>query len=267
MKIISDYHMHTKLCGHADGEPAQYVERALALGLTEIGFSDHAPLVSHRDPGITMDHSELPQYHQMIENIRAQYKGKIKIRTGIEADFLPGFETQTQALLGSYPYDYVIGSIHFIKRWGFDDPIQRQEWDNKDIDEVYREYYELLRQSAASGLFDVMGHVDVVKKFGHKPSQPMIDDVKRTAQTFKKAGVAIELNTSGLRKPVKEMYPSLWSLEIYAAAGVPLTFGSDAHKPEEVGADFDQARDLALKAGYKKYVIFQNRKIFKQNSL
>lgn len=261
MKIISDYHMHTPLCGHADGEPQEYTEQAIKIGLEEIGFSDHAPLFSHRDPEITMDFSDLPIYHKKIEDVRDHYQNKIKIRIGIEADFMPGFEEKTKAMLDAFPYDYVIGSVHFIKRWGFDDPIQRQEWDTKDVADVYREYYELLRASAESGLFNIMGHVDVIKKFGHKPSEPMIQEVEKTAQVFKKSGVVIEINTSGLRKPVLEIYPSLWSLKIYASAGVPLTFGSDAHTPDEVGKDFDKALEHARQAGYKEYVLFEKRKI------
>lgn len=261
MPIISDYHLHTSLCGHASGEPHEYVETAIAKGLREIGFSDHAPLVSHRDPGITMDMDQLPEYHRLIETVRDQYADKIKILVGIEADFIPGYEDKTAAILKVYPYDYIIGSVHFIEKWGFDDPIQLYAWKGKDIDEVYKEYYSLLRQSAESGLYNIMAHVDLVKKFGHKPTRNQIDEVERTAAVFSESNVVIEINTSGLRKPIKEMYPSLWNLEIYRAANVKITFGSDSHSPKEVGADFDLAVELARKAGYTEYVLFSGGKI------
>ena len=121
-----DYHMHTPLCGHAKGEPFEYVEHAISVGLTEIGFSDHAPLLSHRDPRVTMDYDQLPLYHSMIREVQDKYKDQISIKLGIEADFLPGFEDKTKEMLAAFPYDYVIGSIHFMGKWAFDDPIHLQ---------------------------------------------------------------------------------------------------------------------------------------------
>ncbi len=260
---IADYHMHTPLCGHAEGLPEEYAARAIKIGLEEIGFSDHAPFVVKELPGITMKREELPAYHQMIEEAREQFKGQLTIRLGIEADFIPGYEKKTKAVLSAYPYDYVIGSVHFIKEWGFDNPEEREKWKEQDVSSVYRDYHNLLRQAAGSGLFDIMAHVDLVKKFGHRPTGDLTDDLRQTAKVFKDAGVVIEINTSGLRKPVGEIFPSLKNLEIYCRAGVPLTFGSDAHKPAEVGCDFDKAVDLAKKAGYKEYVMFRERNIYR----
>lgn len=257
----SDYHMHTPLCGHAKGEPAEYVKHGIKVGLKEMGFSDHAPLVSHRDPKITMDFDQLPLYHTMIEDVREQFAKKMTIKIALEADFIAGYEDKTKKIIKGYPYDYIIGSVHFIKTWGFDNPAERNAWNSKDVNQVYHDYYELLRQSARSRMFDIIGHCDLVKKFGHRPTESMFDEVKATAKVFKETGVAIEINTAGLRKPVKEMYPSLDCLKIYAQAGVPLTFGSDAHAPVEVGKDFDRAVDLAKAAGYGEYLIFKQRKI------
>jgi histidinol-phosphatase (PHP family) len=261
MMPISDYHIHTPLCGHANGQPAEYVKRALALGLKEIGFSDHAPLLSHRDPDITMDLDDLPLYHKVIEKLQRQYQGKILVRIGIEADFLPPYTNELRKLLAEFPYDYVIGSVHFLEGWAFDDPQQLNGWQDADINEIYHKYYHALRQSAESGLFDIIAHVDLVKKFGHRPSREMTQEITQTAQVFKKTGVVIEINTSGLRKPVGEIYPNLNALEIYNQFGVPITFGSDAHDPNEVGRDFTQAVELAKSAGYDTYAIFSRRKI------
>src|SRR3989339_1617632 len=110
MTPICDYHIHTPLCGHAEGDPAEYAKQAVQKGLSEIGFSDHAPLVSHTDPGISMNISQLPLYHQMIEAVRAQFANKLTVRVGLEADYIPGFEDKSKDLLAAYPYDYVIGS-------------------------------------------------------------------------------------------------------------------------------------------------------------
>jgi len=261
MNPLADYHMHTPLCGHAVGEPAEYAQKAVDVGLEEIGFSDHAPLVSHEDPGITMHKNQLPEYYRMIEKVRDQFKDQLCVKIALEADYLPGFEQQTKDIINDYPYDYVIGSVHYIGQWGFDNPTERTKWDERDINKVYRDYYQLLRQSAQTGFFDIMGHVDLVKKFGHRASEDMRAEVQKTAQVFKDTRVAIEINTAGLRKPIKEMYPALWNLEIYAQAGVPLTFGSDAHDPQDVGRDFEKAVSLAKEAGYNEYVLFKQRRI------
>src|SRR3989338_9602404 len=108
-----DYHMHTPLCGHGVGEPGEYVEQALKVGLSEIGFSDHAPLVSHEDARYTMTRDQLPLYHGMIEGVQKKFKN-FTIKLGLEADYIPGFEDATRKILEGYPYDFVIGSIHFI---------------------------------------------------------------------------------------------------------------------------------------------------------
>jgi len=261
MNPISDYHMHTPLCGHAVGLPAEYARQAIAVGLEEIGFSDHAPMVNREMPGITMNIKQLPEYYRMMESVREEFKGNLRIKIGIEADFIPGYEEKTRMILKDFPYDYVIGSVHFIKEWGFDNPEEREKWDQKDVDQVYSDYYELLRRCAQSGLYDIMGHVDLVKKFGHRPSSDMSAEIRKTAKVFKESGVAVEINTSGLRKTVKEMYPSLDALKIYCEEGVPLTFGSDAHDPHDVGRDFNKALQLARDAGYTEYLLFAQRKV------
>ncbi len=261
MLPIVDYHMHTPLCGHATGDPSEYAEQALARGLKEIGFSDHAPFIQRPLPGITMSDSELPHYIEMIRSCQRSFADRLTIRLGIEADFIPGCEEKTRDLLAQHPFDYVYGSVHFINDWGFDNPDERIRWNQADINETYRLYYKLLRAAAQSQLFDIMAHVDLVKKFGHRPTVDLHHDLAETARVFKASGVAIEINTAGLRKDVQEIYPSLEVLRFYVAAGVPVTFGSDAHRPEEVGLNFSEARSVALAAGCREYVLFRDRRI------
>ena len=122
MKPIFDHHMHTPLCGHAIGEPEEYVKHAIKIGLKEIGFSDHAPFVHMRDPGVTMGIEQLPDYHRMIEEVQEKYKDQIIIKIALEADFIPGYEDKTLEIIQGYDYDYIIGSVHFINDWAFDDP-------------------------------------------------------------------------------------------------------------------------------------------------
>lgn len=256
----ADYHMHTPLCGHAVGQPEEYVKRAIEIGLEEIGFSDHAPLVTGPDPRYTMNYEQLPVYLDMMEALKRKY-ASFSIKVALEMDYVPGHEKKLSQTIAAYPYDYIIGSIHMIDRWEFDDPDTKVLWENKDVDSVYRDYYGLLRQSAASGLFDIMGHVDLVKKFGHRPTGDMTAEIEKTAAVFKEAGVTVEINTSGLRKPVTEIYPSLAALKIYRRHQVPITFSSDSHDPMDVGRDFDKGRRLALDAGYSDYRIFTQRKV------
>jgi len=262
-----DYHMHTPLCGHAIGQPDEYAQQAIKLGFKEIGFSDHAPMVHKSMPGVTMSFDELPQYNAMIEDVRKRYASQISIKIALEADFLPGYEGKTKAMINSYPYDYIIGSVHFIDDWAFDDPACREYWKKYDVNDVYRKYYGLLQQSAKTGFYQIIGHCDLPKKFGARPTVDLTDEVKATAQVFKDTGVTIEINTAGLRKPIAEMYPSRESLKIYCEAGVPLTFGSDAHDPLHVGNDFDKAVALAKSVGYNEYLIFKDRQIEKRIKL
>jgi len=263
MPILHDYHMHTKRCGHAKGEVSEYIEEAKKKGLKEIGFSDHLPFVTHRDSNYTMDVSELPEYHRDIEKSQSAHKD-LSIKLGIEADYMEGQTEKIQALIKRYPYDFVIGSVHFIKKWAFDDPREKAKWDNADIDMIYRRYYTLLQDSAKAGIYDIIGHVDLVKKFGHRAKANLNDYIDETGKVFKESGVAIEINTSGLRKPVREIYPTLDILKTYASYDVPIVFGSDAHAPGDVGADFDLASDLAMAAGYTHYLVFKQRKIHKK---
>ena len=261
MNPMVDYHIHTPLCGHALGEPYEYAEQAIKIGLKEIGFSDHAPFIKHPLPGITMTECELPVYHKRIERARGEYAGRLAIKIGVETDYIPSHEDETRQLLSGYSYDYVYGSVHFIGDWAFDSPDEREQWDHSDIDAVYKKYYELLRRAASSRLFDIMAHVDLVKKFGHRPKIDMNGDIRETARIFKESEVCIEINTSGLRKEVAEIYPALTVLKVYAEEKVPITFGSDSHMVQDVGKDFDLARKLAIEAGYREYVTFKDREI------
>ncbi len=266
MKIYSDYHMHTPLCGHAVGEPEEYVKTAIAVGLKEIGFSDHAPMVHQRMSGITMDFDELPKYHAMIEDVQKRFGSQLNIKMSLEADFIPGYESKTKDIISSYPYDYIIGSVHFIDNWAFDDPDPKvkEYWKIYDVNDVYRKYYDLLRKSAKTGFFNIIGHCDLPKKFGARPTVDLTDEITATAKVFKETGVAIEINTAGLRKPIGEMYPAPNCLKIYHDHGVPLTFGSDAHDPKDVGKNFAQALDLAKSVGYTEHLVFKQRKIEKR---
>jgi histidinol-phosphatase (PHP family) len=224
------------------------VEQAIAMGLPCVGISDHLPHLYDNDPELSMPLDELGAYVDEVQELKRVYPGRVLL--GIEADYRPDTLDAVAELIGRFPFDYVIGSVHHIEGWGFDDARYMAEWDRRDVDEVYRRYFRLVGDSAETGLFTVLGHVDLVKKFGHRPHGSVEDAVEEMAERIARSGVLVELNTAGLRRPAREIYPSLGILRSLKERGVHITFGSDAHKPAEVGSDFDRAAALALAAGY-----------------
>ncbi len=250
---LPDYHVHTPYCGHARGEMRDYVAAAVEQGLPEMGFADHLPLFHLEDPTLAMPHEDLPRYVESVLKLRQSFPG-LPLRLGIEADYVEEHVEDLAELLSRYDFDYVYGSVHFISGWGFDQARFKYEFERRDIDEVYEAYFRLVIDAAGTGLFDVMTHLDVVKKYGHRPRRDLTPIYHELGETLAAGGVAVELNSSGLRKPVGEIYPTRELLEVMHAHRVPITFGSDAHKPGDVGRDFDRLLELARAAGYREYV-------------
>ncbi|MDQ6669626.1 MAG: histidinol-phosphatase HisJ family protein [Chloroflexota bacterium] len=260
---LVDYHVHTARCGHATGAMERYVEHAIAAGLTELGFSDHLFLYwlapDSRDPELGMAEWEHDFYIQDVERCRRQYASDIVIRLATEADFVPGHEARLEAILRRYDWDYVIGSVHFLDGWGFDDGRYVSGFDAWDIDALYARYFDLVGASAETGLFDTIGHADLVKKFGHRPAGDQSEVYARVATRFAKSGVCVEVNTAGLRKPCREIYPSPDLLRACQLGGVPVTLGSDAHAPHEVASDLEAATRLMHETGYDGFVRYAAR--------
>jgi histidinol-phosphatase (PHP family) len=263
MSIVVDYHNHTTRCGHAEGTMREYVERAIAVGLAEIGFSDHLYLYflppEQRDPTLAMREEQLPEYVESVLKLRDVYRPQIRVRLGLEADYFPGHEEELSRILEPYPWDYVYGSVHFLGDWGFDDPRHLDRYGQWDIDALYRHYFDHVKAAAGSGLFDVMGHLDLVKKFGHRPKADASGLYASVASFLKDADVTVEVSTAGLRKPVGEIYPGPQLLAECARQGVPATLASDSHKPSEVGKDLDSALTALRAAGYDQFVRFDRR--------
>jgi histidinol-phosphatase (PHP family) len=260
---LVDYHAHTARCGHAGGAMERYVEHAIEVGLTELGFSDHLFMywlpATSRDPVLGMAEWEHDFYIEDVERCRTRYKSDLIIRLSTEADFIPGHEAELESILAHYDWDYVIGSVHFIDGWGFDDARYLDRFAAWDIDALYARYFDLIGASAETGLFDTIGHADLVKKFGHRPARDQQDAYAALAARLAKADVAVEVNTAGLRKPVAELYPHADLLRACRAAGVQTTLGCDAHAPEEVGANLGDAIELLRAVGYAEYVRFAGR--------
>jgi histidinol-phosphatase (PHP family) len=260
---LVDYHIHTARCGHARGEMAAYVERAIQAGLPEMGFSDHIFLYwlpsDQRDPELAMPEDQFDAYVEDVLRLRRAYPD-IQIRLAVEADFIVDQESTLKGILDRYPWDYVLGSVHFIGDWGMDDGRYLSRYDEWDIDELYEHYFGLVIRAAESGHFDTMAHLDLVKKFGHRARKELTDLYGRVARRLAAAGVAIEVNTAGLRKPVGELYPHLDLLTACRKAGVPATLGSDAHAPEEVARDLPLAIEHLHAAGYERILAYQVRR-------
>src|SRR5919198_1202283 len=261
---LNDYHVHTARCGHAYGEMQEYVDHARQAGLPEMGFSDHLYLYwlppEDRDPELAMGERELDSYVEDVLRLRRDSPG-LTIRLAIEADYVQGKDAELRSILARYPWDYVLGSVHFIDAWGFDDSRYLATYDDWDVDELYERYFGLVMQAAETGLFDSMSHPDLIKKFGHRPS-PGFDlrgTYDRVAACFKRTGVCIEVNTAGLRKPCAEIYPALDLLRACRHRGVPATLGSDAHQPDHVGLAFDQAVEHLRAGGYDSLIAFAGR--------
>ena len=260
--MIVDYHIHTSLCGHATGTPYDYLVAAREKGLTEIGFSDHFPLAllghipQHK---VTMEAEELDGYIEEVRRLNDLFPG-LTVKLGVEVDFLPGKESLIADQLSRYPFDYVIGSVHFMEDWDFTHPARAKEYREKNLSELYDSYFNLVWKVCRSKLFDIMGHVDIIKKFGYVlPEREMEAYYLETARILKETGTCLELNTSGRDTPVKRFYPEDRCLELCLGAGVPVTLGSDAHAPDQVGRYFSEALELLRRVGYKRLTKFSGR--------
>ncbi len=251
--------MHTRLCGHAVGEPEDYVREAIARGLSEIGFADHMPLLRMRDERLTMAPDDLPRYVEMIGEVRESVD-EICVRLGIEMDYFPGQMDEIWEMASKFDFDYVYGSVHYIDGWGFSDSRHLTSYQGKDPDDTYARYFELFREAVTEGGFDVMAHPDLVKKHGITTSLPLDEMYAEAADALASADVAVEVNTSGLRKPALDIYPSLPFLRACAQRGVAVTLGSDAHAPRQVGMDYDLALRLLRRAGVVEIATFEGRR-------
>ena len=267
-----DYHMHLE-----NGPlTLEWLERfwqiAEKRGITEIGITEHChkfrefyPMFKHLTRGegsyqfmrdwIAADFKiNLDQYIELLLSARSQ---RIPVKIGLELDYLPGTESFAQKLISQYPFDFVLGSVHVIDKWGFD--YAPEVWDNQDTDQAYRGYYEVLSSAVDSGLFDIAAHFDLIKVFGHRTDTRFTDHVCQILEKMARNQLSLELSSAGLRKPVGEIYPADWILQRAGELEIPITFASDAHYPEDVGADFDQLLKAANRCGVSVYSIYSNR--------
>jgi histidinol-phosphatase (PHP family) len=234
---------------------SEYIAEAERKKIDEIGFSDHIH-VEKRE--WSMNHADLSKYVNDISAL--QNKKQVSIKTGLEVDFTPQGMADLMRVIRPWSFDYLIGSVHHIGNWLIDSEREIDEWKKRDVDAVHKQYFSLVQAMANSRLFDIVGHLDLTKKFSHRPKNDISDLLLETVQAIGKSGMCIEINTSGLRKPCREIYPSEKLLKMCFDKGIPITFGSDAHAPEDVGAGFDKATEAAKKVGYVEITRFMQRK-------
>ncbi len=249
-----DLHNHTPLCNHATGTPREYILKAIEEGIDIYGFSDHAPM--NFDQEYRMSFEDMANYEEEILNLKDEFKDKIDIRLAYEVDFLPGF--MDNRVLNA-DVDYLIGSVHFLDKWGFDNPEFIGEYKNRDIDKIYQDYFDAIEIMTKSGEFDIVGHLDLIKVFNFKPKKDIRLIAKNAIEAIKKNNMVVEINAAGLRKLVKEAYPSKELLEMCYENSIDITFGSDAHKIGDIGYGYSEVTKLAKSIGYNKCVSFISR--------
>ncbi len=249
-----DIHNHTTRCNHAEGTVDEYIQKAIELGIDIYGFSEHAPM--DFDPHYRLAFEEMQAYTDDIMNAKNRYKNDINILFGYEVDYLPGH--MDDRVLNA-KVDYLIGSVHFIDKWSFDNPEFIAGWKNKDIDEIWQAYFEATEAMAKSGKFDIVGHLDLIKVFKFMPKKDIRSLAKNSLLAIKKSNMVLEVNTAGLRKPIGELYPSRELLEEAYALDIPITFSSDAHSVEQIGFGYDIAIAQTKEIGYTKVATFEGR--------
>jgi histidinol-phosphatase (PHP family) len=267
--MLTDYHVHLRPDDLA-ASPAEYFteanaqryrEQARERGISELGVSEHVYRFT--------DSLQIWRHPFWVENARddlGEYTRFVReqtdLRLGIEADFVPGREDRTASLLESHDFDYVLGSVHFLG----DEALDMDEYgvwrSGRSAETIWRSYFQTLAHAASSGLFDVLAHPDLVKVWGGARPLPA-GDLRRyyepAVEAIAEAGVAVEVSTAGLRKPVGELYPTEPFLRMCLDAGAPVTLSSDAHRPQDVGAGYERALELFDRLGVSELCVFDRR--------
>jgi histidinol-phosphatase (PHP family) len=259
MKMIykTDYHIHSHF---SDGKspPEDYIVPALQAGLKEIGFSEHLVLTDEQQDW-SIKRTDVPVYLNNISNLRDNNIREIKVKTGIEIDYLPGKEEEIRTTLASLDLDYVIGSVHYLGESTVD--LSPDFYRGRDMDSLFEQYFDRVCIAVETGLFDIIAHCDLIRIFGFKAARDPESLYRVLAKKMKLQNVAFELNTNGRNKPLADFYPDRRFLHIFREEEVPVCVNSDAHMPARVGQFFDEAYDLLEKAGYTEMAVFDNRRM------
>lgn len=267
--MLTDYHLHLRpdeLSASAEtsfttANFERYREVAGERGIEELGVSEHIyrfrdALTVWRHPlWLEFAHDDLASYCEFVRE-------RTDLRLGIEADFVAGREDRAASLLQAHDFDYVVGSVHFLR----DEALDMEEhgvWKpGRSAEEIWRRYFQTLAEAARSGLFDILAHPDLVKVWGAERPRPEGDPrryYEPAIEAIAESGIAVEVSTAGLRKPVREIYPARAFLEMALEAGAVVALSSDAHRPEDVGADYDRALEFLEGLGVGELCVFERR--------
>jgi len=268
--VLTDYHVHLRPDDPAAGASSAFsrenAERYLAVaeerGIGELGVAEH--IYRFEDSLRIWDH---PFWREWASDDLGEYcrfvREETTLRLGIEADFVPGREDHTQNLLEEHDWDYVIGSVHFLRNEAVDIDGEWDIWNRRgEPEDVWTRYFEWVGEAARSGLFDVLAHPDLVKVWGGERPQPEGDlrrFYERAMDGIAESDVAIEVSTAGLRKPVGEIYPARAFLEMCLEAGRPVSLSSDAHVPDQLGYRYEQALELLSDLGVGEVAVYERR--------
>ena len=263
--MIVDYHTHLRdpqeRIDHTVEAVERFVEAAVARDVDEVGFSEHVYYFEQTRPlwdqPYMLDRCAYDLDRYVAAVVEAKERG-LPVKLGLEVDYAAGRERETAEVLAPYPWDYLLGSVHFVDGFGVD--MQPGLVEKLGAGEAWRRYFVWLRNAARSGLFDSLAHPDLVKHHGPRADVEVVQWLhEETADAIEASGVCIEVSSAGLHKPVGEPYPDQPLLEACRVRGVPITLASDAHVPETVGRDLDRAVELARAAGYETVTVFEAR--------
>ncbi len=256
-----DYHTHHSRCHHAIGCVEDYIHSAIQKRLLEIGIADHFPMKLIPEEAnvwqYAMEKEEFPIYLKEVENLREQYKDHIIIKIASEVDFYPPAMKDYKTAVSPYlaQLDYIIGSIHVIyingRAWGIDNEDNPEGLGEFGVDTVYKTYYDQQIQLVKTGFYDIIGHMDLPKKYGIRPNdkEAVFEYQLRLLDELARSDMAMEINTSGFLKPVKEQYPEERVIKEAIDRDIPITLGSDSHDPKNIAYNFDIILAMIKKMG------------------
>ena len=268
--MLTDYHVHLRPDDDGttadryftQGNAERYRTVAQERGIEELGVSEHIYRFAQ-----ALDVWEHPLWRaSAVDDLDAYcafVREETDLRLGIEADFVAGREDRMASLLEAREWDYVVGSIHFLREHAVDHP-DYDVWRMRghEPDRVWAEYFELLGEAAATGMFDILAHPDLVKMWGAERPRPDGDPrrfYERAMEGIADSGVAVELSTAGWRKPAGEQYPARAFLEMVVDAGNPIALSSDAHTPDQLGYEYERAVKLLGELGVTEVAVFERR--------
>lgn len=256
MELITT-HTHTGFTGHGHGTVAELVAEARKAGISTLAITEHYPLSREFDPKayLAMAADRLEEYSADVEAERAHYDD-IEILLGCELDWLGNLEDRAFVSGEFDRFEIVMGSVHFVDGWAFDDPAERGRWEELGADYIWKRYFEIWCECVSSDMpSTVMSHPDLVKKFGYRPSFDPMPLYKQATDALQASGHMVEVNTSGGHYACAEMFPCPMLLAEFCKAGIPCTVGTDAHEPHLVARDIEKGYRVMYEAGYREVTV------------